>query len=357
MDIPTIVEELEPYLNDLEARIDDADETELYERWVEFAQGGYEGQIFYPRRKQCRPPALEWPRVHVNDALDSLPAMALQQLGASSELLATGSGSLMAVRANYGTPILPTLFGAEYVRMPYGLNTLPCSRPLTRQQITARLDRGLPDLRAGYGGIVLDAGQWFKNLFEKYAGISKHVHIYHPDTQGPMDVCEMLYGSAIFELSYDEPAFLHDLLDLTTETLIAYLREWDRVVPLSRNGCSVHWGFLHRGSVMLRDDSAMNFSRKMFEKFVAPYDQRALEALGGGATHFCGRGHHFIAAAAALRGANAFNLGQPDHNDLETIFRATVDRGIQLLDFPGNLAQRMVDSGRNLHGNIHAARF
>ena len=35
-------------------------------------------------------------------------------------------------------------------------------------------------------------------------------------------------------------------------------------MPFRAEG-NAHWGFYHRGKIMLRDDSAMNFSPRMFE--------------------------------------------------------------------------------------------
>ena len=104
---------------------------------------------------------------------------------------------------------------------------------------------------------------------------------------------------------------------------------------------------------MLRDDSAMNFSPEMFTEFFVPYEQRVLDAFGGGGMHFCGRGDHYIARATALRGLYAINLSQPHLNDMEEIYRQTVDRGIQIFGFSREYAERALQAGRPLHGNMH----
>ncbi|MDR3708303.1 MAG: uroporphyrinogen decarboxylase family protein [Capsulimonadaceae bacterium] len=345
--------ELEPYLVDLESRIDDAGEAELYEQWRLFATGDFHGQLFAPQRQSKSAPGIEWPRIFVNDALDSIEAMTLQQLGACSAQLAGGGGGLMSVRSNYGSPIVPSIFGPELFRMEYDLDTLPCSHALSREALECAVARGVPDLHAGLGGAVFTAGQWFRDLFAGYPKIARHVHIYHPDTQGPMDICEMLRGSTIFEDAYDDPQFVHALLNLATDTLIAFLREWYDIIPPQTDGCAVHWGMLHGGTVMLRDDSAMNFSGAMFEEFIEPYDRRVLDAFGGGALHFCGRGDHYIARAASMPGALAFNMAQPHLNNVESVLQATVDHDIQLIGYNGAAARSLVEAGRDLHGNVH----
>jgi hypothetical protein len=154
----------------------------------------------------------------------------------------------MAVRANYGTGIIPTLFGAELFVMDEPLNTLQTTRPL---------------------------------------------------------------------------------------------------------GWATHWGMMHAGKIMMRTDSGMNFSPNMYEEFFRPYDQRLLNELGGGAVHFCGRGSHYIASMCSMDRMYAIQLSQPHLNEMETIYRNTVDKGVKLLGFSREYAERTLHEGRNLHGCVH----
>ena len=345
---------LEPYLEDLEARIDEAEETALFEAWREFAEGRFTGELFSPQRTEKRPAAVEWPDILVNQALDSFEAMVLQQLGACSGHLAAGAGMILAARSNYGTPILPSLFGVKIFRMADETNTLPASRPLGgKEAIRQVVEAGVPDLHHSLGGQALETGARYVELFSHYPRIRRHVHLYHPDTQGPMDLCEMLWGSSIFLGALDEPELLHALLDLITDTYVAYMRAWTAIVPFREDGVTVHWGLLYRGNLMLRADSAMNFSPAMYEEFFVPYDQRALREFGGGAIHFCGRGDHYLAQAAAMEGLHAINLSQPDYNDMEAIYRATVDRGVVLIGLARSAAEKALDEGRDLRGKVH----
>ncbi len=104
---------------------------------------------------------------------------------------------------------------------------------------------------------------------------------------------------------------------------------------------------------MIRNDAATNFSPAMYEEFVQPYDQRLLDELGGGAIHFCGRGDHLIEKIAGLSGLHAVNLTQPALNDMETIFRNTVDRGINLIGLEREAVEQATGRGRSLHGRAH----
>ena len=150
----------------------------------------------------------------------------------------------------------------------------------------------------------------------------------------------------------DVPDLVHALLDRITETYIRFMREWEKIVP-PRKGPHAHWGMLHKGRIMLRDDSAMNLSPEMFDEFIKPYDQRLLSELGGGAIHFCGRGDHYIDRFAQMNGVYAVNLTQPEYNDLEYVFRNTVDKGIAVIGLRRDVAEAALNRGRDLQGRVH----
>jgi hypothetical protein len=345
---------IEKYLEDLEQRIDPQVEEDLFEQWQVFAAGGLTAGVFSPKRPGPAPPSIEWPHVLVNDALEGFEAMALQQLEQCSKALAEGSGALPAVRCNYGTAILPSLFGAELFLMDREVDTLPTCRPLDggAETIERLLDRGVPDLNAGQGAMVFQMGHYYRQLFADHPKVSEYVHIYHPDLQGPMNACEMLWGGSIYVDLYDRPDLIKGFLSLIAETYIRFMRRWNEIVP-PLGGYAVHWSMLHRGRIMVRDDAATNLSPAMFDEFVRPYDQRLLTELGGGGIHFCGRGDHFIDRVAQMSGVHAVNVTQPGLNDIEVIFANTIDRQINLLGFEREAAEHASQQGRDLRGRVH----
>jgi hypothetical protein len=345
---------IERYLQDLERRIDPRIEEELLDRWKVFAGGQFDEPIFSPRRPAQASASIEWPHVLVNDALTGFEAMALQQLEQCSKALAEGSGALLAVRCNYGTAILPSLFGAELFLMDKEIDTLPACRPLQGGSDAVRrlLNRGVPDLNVGQGAAVFGMGQYYRELFENYPKLSEYVYIYHPDLQGPMNVCEMLWGGSLYVDLYDKPDVVKDFLSLITETYIRFMRRWNELVP-PLDGFAVHWSMLHRGCIMVRNDATTNFSPAMYDEFVRPCDLRLLDEFKGGGIHFCGRGDHFITKAARMPGVHAFNITQPHLNDAEAVFRNTIDQGIQLIGFERQAAEQALHQGRDLRGNVH----
>jgi hypothetical protein len=49
-------------------------------------------------------------------------------------------------------------------------------------------------------------------------------------------------------------------------------------------------------------------------------------------------------------------MSQPEYNDMETIYRHTVDKGINIIGLRPETAQASAAKGRDLHGRVHAAR-
>jgi len=348
--------DIRPFLEDLEHRIDPAVEDALWQEWRTFCEGEFQGDLFSPRRATQSAPGLAWPAVRVNEALDDYDRMLLQQLAGCSGTLKSGGGAVLNVRCNYGSSILPSLFGVKLFVMDDVYNTLPTSEPIEggTDGIRALLDRGLPDLAAGYGAQVMEMGRRFRDLLADYPKVARYVKVYHPDMQGPMDVCEVLWGSGIFLELFDNGALVHQLLDLVCETYVAFRRQWLEIMP-TEGDYDTHWGMMHRGHIMLRDDSAMNLSPEMFAEFIAPYNQRLLTACGGGADHFCGRGDHYLEQLTALDGLHAINMSQPEYNDMEAIYRHTVDKGIPIIGLSRTEAERALAAGRDLHGLVHSA--
>lgn len=318
----------------LESAIDPATEDVLERAWLGFTfdRRAPIPDLFLPSRGGPR--ALEFPPPPpVNDTLPATAeGYALMLIGQYANCLAAlrgGGGAPMVVRANYGTGILPSVLGCGVYVMPPEANTLPTAIPLGRGGAEALLMRDIPPVTAGYGGQAFEIGALIKEIAARYPKIGRYVHVAHPDLQGPIDGAEVIWGSDLFFGVYDRPELAHALLGRVCETYIRFMDAWGELFPAGDHG--FHGGMMYRGTLMLRNDSAMNFSAEMFAEFIQPCDRLLLERCGGGAMHFCGRGDHYIAALCRTPRLYAVNMGQPRLNDPETIFRHTVDRGIKLI--------------------------
>ena len=344
---------LQRCLEDLETRIDPDEEDSIYQSWLDFVEGRCGQTYFQPRRNYPSPSKVDWPKVPVNSTLDDFDQMALQQFGSCSDQLEKADGNLLSVRCNYGTSIIPLLFNVKPFVMEESANTLPICHPLNDlEEIEKLITRGTPNLDGGFGSRVFEMGKFFKEIGAQFPKIGKYVHVYHPDLQGPMDICELVWGSRLFLDVIDHPQIVHAFLELACDTYTAFMRAWEQIYPFQTQG-NVHWGMLHKGTIMLRDDSGTNFSRRMYEKFILPYDQRLLDAFGGGAIHFCGKGDHFITLLGEMHGLHAIQLSQPHLNDMPKVYQHTIDKGIQLIGLDEKAAKEAIEGGIDLKGMVH----
>lgn len=328
-------------LEDIERRIDPETEEDYYAQWQSFWDGGISERVFSPRRKKVEKPGIELIDVPINDAINDFELMLDFELAGLSRKLAGGTEAL-GIRANYGTGIMTSLFGAEIFEMPRSTNTLPSTKSFNdSDEIRRILDKGLPDLRGAFGGKVLTFGENCAEIFEKYPKIKKYVSAYHPDTQGPLDIAELLWGGEIFYEMYDDPDFVHSALRLITDTYKAFMDEWYSVFP-RKDGLSVHWSILQRGSILLRLDSAMNLSVDFYNEFSKPYDSELLDYYGGGCMHFCGKGDHYIESMCEIENMYGFNMSQPHLNDMARIFAVAQKGDKKILSLPdgAELAER-----------------
>lgn len=320
-------------LDDIERRIDPETEEDYRKQWENFWYNKPGTAVFNPRRKKTSPSGIELKSIYINDALKDPELMLTAQLTGVSNSLAQGSSAL-GIRANYGTGIMTSLFGAEAYTMPYELNTLPTTRSFNdSDRIQEVLDHGIPDYYNGSGKDVLFFGEYCAEIFEKYPNIRKYVTVYHPDTQGPLDIAELLWGCDMFYEMYDNPDFVHALLRLVTDTYKGFSDKWFQIFP-QKEEVNVHWGFMIRGTILLRLDSAMNLSPDFYEEFSKPYDRELFDYYGGGCLHFCGRGDHYIKSLCDIDNMYGIHMSQPHLNDVKAVVNAVAAGNKRIISMP-----------------------
>lgn len=317
-------------LEDLERRIDPDTEDDFYAQWANFWAGKHKGMTFQPVRKKRSAPGIELKSIHINDALNDYELMLDMQLAGASKQLNTTSDA-PGIRSNYGTGIMTTLFGAEVFIMPRETGNLPTTRSLNDTDAIHRIvEAGAPDLYGGFGKDVFTFGEMCAEIFRDYPKIQKYIPVYHPDTQGPLDVAELLWGGEMFYEMYDDPDFVHEVMRLVTDTYKRFLDHWYTIIP-KKEGLNVHWQWIHPGAIMLRDDSAMNLSPELYREFAFPYDDELLTYFGGGCVHFCGRGDHYIDILTSAKDLTSVQMSQAHLNNMDVIVAAMKRTGKRLL--------------------------
>ena len=104
-------------LDDIERRIDPETEEDYRNQWKSFWNGTADVPVFRPYRKKVSSPSVEIKNIAINDALSDYELMLDSQLADISGRLSSRSVAL-GMRANYGTGIMSSLFGAEIFIMP-----------------------------------------------------------------------------------------------------------------------------------------------------------------------------------------------------------------------------------------------
>ena len=159
--------------------------------------------------------------------------MVYHQLKLVSEELESGKGNLLNVRANYGTGIIPSMFGAEVYYMDDKLDTLACTRPLADGEDGVRriLEERKRDYSLGLAGNVFRFAQVYAEAVRDYPKIRRYVHVYNPDLQGPFPLADELWGGDIYYAMYEDEELLHDMLGFMTDTYIDFTKKWQALYP------------------------------------------------------------------------------------------------------------------------------
>lgn len=246
-----------------------------------------------------------------------------------------GDDRLPSIRANYGTGILPSLFGCEIQRFEH--NTLPAALPLhDTNRIRALIASGVPDLRAGLGGRVLDTVAFYVETLRPYPRLRECVEINLADTQGPLDAAEIIWGSEIFEAMCADPDLVHAFLDLVADTISAFTRAHQAI-----DGAPFDPPPSPTGRVCIREDATVMIGGAMYDEFCKPRAQRLLDEFGG-CIHWCGDAKAWWRSLITLRNLNAVNPYQGQFYDPVEMHSACRDAKVMLWQWTTGLtpAQR-----------------
>jgi hypothetical protein len=300
-------------------------------------------------------PAPDWPRYAMNEIQADMEKMLVSELAPVYASALVKDDRLPAIRANYGTGILPSLFGCEIVHLDRA--TLPAALPLHDEaRVRDHVARGVPDLRGGLGGRVFDTVAFYVEAMEPYPKLREWVTIDLADTQGPLDAAEVVWGSEIFEAMYADPQLVHAFIGLVTETLAAFTRAHAAIdgVPFKPPPTPL-------GRVCVREDASVMISGAMYDEFCKPYAQRLLDEFGG-CIHWCGDGKAWWRSLITLRQLNAVNPFQGQFYDPVEMHRACREAGVIIWQWTTGLSaeqREQIRTGFTLIGffaDLDAAR-
>lgn len=263
---------------------------------------------------------------------------------------------LLHVRSNHGCGLMPSLFGAKCKIINDNMPWVDHFDSL--EEIKSIIKNGVPDFTAGLGSKVLDTHQYYLERLKEYPKCYNSIHITQPDMQGPFDIAHLLIGTDIFLYVYDESEMLHELLELITQTYIGFRNHIQKYLTddTGENAVFVHGGICG-GKVLIKDDTAaVNLSESQYNEFSKQYNDKILEAFGGGSIHHCGpeRSWHWNSFKSKyLRG---MNFGQPEMHDLKNKYRLMSEDNVAFLiwgmgqgyDFLREIDQLNIKTGMTL---------
>lgn len=238
--------------------------------------------------------------------------------------------SIPSMRADMGCGIFPTLLGAEYT-------IRPDVRPwITGHVSKQKLMQMTPDDIDPYTGEFARGLEYMAFFQETLQG---RAFVYTMDVQGPIDTAHQAIGDSFFTELYDDPPFMHHLLELCTQALIKGIRACKEV-----NGEAGEWAYHYNGiyassgGIKTSEDTTTLLSDSHIQEFGVPYIRQLLQAFGGGWIHFCGSNPHLYRACLHdIPEASGLNFGDPQRFCPDEVIADCQAAG---LVFNGNLPYR-----------------
>lgn len=238
----------------------------------------------------------------------------------------------LQIRPNFGIGVISSILGAE-VRLLEG--SMPWVQHRTLEEVQESIAKGIPDLDTGLGQKVRQCCEHFRERLAPYPKLSKYIHITQPDLQGPFDILHLLLGSDVFYHLMDEPEICHEILDLATDTYIAYRKFIEPYIMDKADGgkkCYVHFG-MYGGSVVIKDDTATaTVSQDMYEEFALPYNKRIYDAFGTASLHYCGKQKSWHYESMIKQNINCLNFGNSERHDWKGSFPILAEKKICVVD-------------------------
>lgn len=156
------------------------------------------------------------------------------------------------------------------------------------------------------------------------------VRVFPLDIQGVFDTAHLVYGDDIFYQLYDDPEFVHHLMNLSC---VATERAFDaclKQIPGSEKTVAHYNSYAiprALGGLKLSEDTSTLLSAAHIAEFVAPAMHRLLSYAGGGYVHYCGRNEHLYRAVMAEPLCHGLNFGNPEKHDMEAVLKECAASG------------------------------
>lgn len=233
------------------------------------------------------------------------------------------------IRANFGTVLIASLFGATIEQVEQNPPWVVGFE--SREQFQAAMERDPLDFSKGWCPRVIERYEYYREVLDGYPCLLNAVKRVLPDLQGPMDTLEMLRGSGLYTDLMEDPEFVGAALSKIAAAQVGFARRLRPLLNDASDGWSHQHGFMIRGQILIRVDSAITVSPGMYRDQIAPHDASVLAELGGGGLHSCGNIDRHVSEYLSVPAVRCLDLGQPEMNNLNRLYELAREKGVALL--------------------------
>lgn len=255
------------------------------------------------------------PQYNYEECYYAKEKMLLAGLKEMFRLDAGRSDGVPSIRPNLGTGLFATVLGAK--QQVYK-DKMPWVTKHVHKKVLARLEpHDFEDVsRKGEMPRALEYIRYFREKLEGKA------YVYSGDPQGPFDIAHLVYGEEIFTDIYDDPGFVHHLLNLCSKVYVEGMKVMKQAMeePLDVM-CHYNGLYMEHCGTRIAEDTATLLRKEHAAEFAFAYTRKVLVEFGGGWTHWCGAGKHlldFLDDAPEIKG---LNLGNRELYDMSEIIR------------------------------------
>ena len=284
-------------------------------------QALWEGRPF--SRLPCivsTPTPPDWPSYPFTERWDDVEKQFIHLMGGNYVGALLRDDRALHLEPDYGVVTIPELFGVESevtdegLAMSKGLNDV--------EKVRALVERGVPAFDNPLSRKIEEFEDFGRVVLSQYPKLRDLVHWNIPNIQGPFDLACLIWGRDIYLALYDEPELIERLMDLVTDTYIAYGTHHKQRLGLPMDSAYHCAGVrLVHGGVRICNDSSVLVGGEVYRTLSKPRDLRAFAPFHGGWVHYCGNGNHFIGDLLDMEPVHYLHLGNPDDHDLVEIAR------------------------------------
>ena len=289
-------------------------------------------KVDYPPLIVNCPPPSWWPNFRYIEIFNDMDKMLISELASVYQHCAIGDDFIPCVRANYGVVVIPSAFGSE-VYVPKNIFVFektytvgPWAKPILNVNHPNLKNLKIPDPeKDGLMRRVLETEEYFIEKLENTG-----VRVCVCDTQGPLDIAHMLRGSKLITDFFKYPTFVDKLLEITSDVYIEFNKIQKSIIgePLMQ-GVAKGVGdgiWMDKGGAMLRADSVIVLSPRLYRRFCKPIHEKSLRPFNGGLMHMCGNVNPLLEDILSTRGVRAINLGNPEMYKLSELLNLLHDK-------------------------------